>query len=105
MKKNKGLFYILAAISSICIICLVAVVAINMSSTGTKASNYVKEFGGNPNVYDQIISLNDCTMLQEQFDQADENLQLHQPGTAQYQWSIGYMKAADDRMKEIGCSK
>lgn len=66
---------------------------------------YMKEYGGNPDVYNRILNGTDCTALQNEFNQADENLKLQEPGTPQYKWGLGYMKAVDQRMKEIGCYK
>lgn len=64
---------------------------------------YVNEYGGNPDIYSKILSMTDCAGLQKEFDQAEANLQA--PGTEQYKWGLGYMKASDDRMREIGCYK
>lgn len=103
-KKNKAAFYIFAIVSSFCILCVVAVIAIEAGEGTSKtktASDYVTEFGGSPDTYTRILTLTDCTALQNEFNQAEANLQ--EPGTPQYQWGLGYMKAADDRMKEIGC--
>ena len=54
-------------------------------------ADFVKEFGGNPDVYDRILKMTECPALQEEFNIAEENT------------NIGYMKAADQRMREIGC--
>lgn len=102
--KNKFLFYIFAVVSSLCIICIVAAVAIQAGENSSKAktaSDYMDEFGGNPDVYARILAMTDCAALQNEFDQAEDNLQ--EPGTPQYRWGLGYMKASDDRMREIGC--
>lgn len=103
-KNNKVLFYVLAVVSSLCLLCAVAAIAMQAGDTspGIKtASDYMDEFGGNPDVYARILAMTDCAALQNEFDQAEANLQ--QPGTPQYRWGLGYMKASDDRMKEIGC--
>lgn len=71
--------------------------------TLTPAETYLDQYGGMLEVYQRILTLTDCTALQNEFDQADKNLKLQQPGTEQYQWGIGYMNAADQRMKDIGC--
>lgn len=84
------------------IVLWIATIACGSSAPKT-ADDYVREHGGNVDVYNRILSLIDCTLLQEEFDQADENLKLQEPGTPQYKWSIGYMAAADDRMKELAC--
>jgi hypothetical protein len=67
--------------------------------------DYMKEYGGNPDVYQRILTSTDCTVLQKEFDQADANMKSQLPGTPQYKWGIGYMNAADNKMKEIGCYK
>lgn len=97
-KKNSLVFYFLAIVSSLCIICIVFIVAMQWSE---RKPDYMSEFGGNPEVYARIQSLSDCAALQSEFDQAESNLQ--EPGTPQYRWGLGYMKASDDRMREIGC--
>jgi hypothetical protein len=102
MKNKKWIGYLAAVFISLCIICLVAVIAIETSDTVTK-TDYIKEYGGNPEVYARIAASNDCAALQNEFDQAEQNLSLQAPGTPEYKWGLGYMKASDDRMKEIGC--
>lgn len=108
MKKSKPIF-VIAIIFSFCIVCAVAALAINASERiNTKAmtaEQYVKEYGGNPDVYSDILALTDCTVLQEKFNQANANLNNQSAGTQQYKWSLGYMAASDDRMKDIGCYK
>ena len=73
------------------------------SSTSKTVDDYMREYGGNPDVYNRILSLTDCTLLQEEFDIASENNQRATPGTAEYKETIGYMVAADDRMKALDC--
>jgi hypothetical protein len=106
MKGNKFIFIILSVVSSCCIVCGVAALAIQASETTQSkksASDYMDEYGGNPDVYARILSSTDCATLQNEFDQAEENLTLQEPGTPEYSWGLGYMKASDDRMREIGC--
>lgn len=69
------------------------------------AADYIKQYGGSADVYNRILSSTDCIALQADFDQADANLKLHDPGTALYKMGEGYMAAADNRMKAIGCYK
>jgi hypothetical protein len=85
------------------VIALILLRACDASATVKTADHYVNEYGGNVQVYERILALDDCSALQEEFDQADENTQLQEPGTPQYRWSIGYMEASNDRMEEIGC--
>ena len=64
---------------------------------------YVEIFGGTAAVYDRILRLSDCAELRAEFDQAEENARLHEPGTEQRRSSIGHMTATDDRMEELEC--
>lgn len=105
MKKNKLLSYLIAVTISICVMCIVAALGIQASEQNkTKtADQYFEEFGGNIDVYVEILALTDCKLLQEKFDIASANNSREQAGTQQYRWTLGYMKASDDRMREIGC--
>jgi len=86
------------------IVLLLASLACGSSASTLKtADDYVKEFGGNMDVYNNILSLTDCTLLQEEFDIASENNQRETPGTPEHKQSLGYMTAADERMKELDC--
>jgi hypothetical protein len=58
---------------------------------------------GDPAVYQRIASLTDCTMLQAEFDQAEENNGRVPAGSDQAEWTLAYMEAADARMQEVGC--
>jgi hypothetical protein len=72
---------------------------------GGGGDSYQSEYGGSPAVYQRIAAETDCDALQVQFDQASAN---HDRDTAAgdleaMRWSTGYMAAADDRMRAIGC--
>ena len=67
------------------------------------AAEYFATYGGNLDVYKEILSLTDCALLQEKFDIASANNGRAQPGTVQFRWTLGYMTAADDRMRSAGC--
>lgn len=75
------------------------------SSTSKTADDYLKEYGGNRDIYIKILALESCSDLQSEFNTASENNSLNEPGTTLYKATIGYMKAADDRMKELSCYK
>src|SRR3990170_4166512 len=66
---------------------------------------YVAKYGGNRDVYVQILSIADCAKLQEQFDLASQNNSRETPGTPEFKWTTGYMVAADNTMKKVGCYK
>jgi len=73
------------------------------SSAPKTVDDYMQEYGGNLDVYNKILSLTDCDLLQEEFDQAYANSEKNEPGTIQHKWTVGYMTAADDRMKALNC--
>ena len=66
--------------------------------------DYVQEFGGDITIYTRILEMTDCTELQREFERADDNAKLQEPGTQDYRASIGYRTAADNRMKEVECA-
>ena len=66
---------------------------------------YMDEYGGNPEVYQGIISSKDCEYLQEKFDIAASNNSTYQAGTDKFKYTQGYMKSSEKRMKEIGCNQ
>ena len=84
------------------IVLLLASLACGSSAPKT-VDDYVREYGGNPDIYNRILSLTDCTLLQEEFDIASENNQGAVAGTAEHKETTGYMVAADARMKELDC--
>jgi hypothetical protein len=44
---------------------------------------------GNPEVDDRIAAETDCTALQSEFDQAAANNDRAEPGTNQFDWTLG----------------
>lgn len=58
---------------------------------------------GSQAVYDRIDGLTDCTQLQTEFDTASANYDRAEAGSSQALAATAYMKAADARMKEVGC--
>lgn len=81
---------------------LLSILACGGSAAKT-ADDYFNEYGGNRDVYARILSLDDCTALQVEFDQASENNLSETPGSPAFKWTTGYMVTADTRMKELGC--
>ena len=71
--------------------------------TPSPAQKYFEEYGGRIEVYEEIFSLTDCTVLQERFEIAYDNNQRETPGTPLSKVTLGYMTAIDDHMKTIGC--
>ena len=64
---------------------------------------YVNNYGGDINLYIKILSMDDCATLQEQFDTFHYDNQHAAAGSDVFQWTQGYMAAADNRMKALGC--
>jgi hypothetical protein len=60
---------------------------------------------GSAAVYERIAALTDCAALQREFDTAEANgARDRAAGKAeQAEWSVAYMKAADERMRALRC--
>ena len=60
---------------------------------------------GNPAVYAEIARETDCDRLQEMFDiaAANHDRELAAGRLEQAEWAVGYMAAADARMRAVGC--
>lgn len=119
----KTIVVILASIVAFCVLCLAcnwvlqtfypsapqptsSPIPVNTQIIPTPTSpaqTYLDEYGGNIEVYNEIFSLTDCAALQEKFNIASDNNTRAEPGTAEFKWTLGYMTAADERMKFIGC--
>ena len=77
---------------------LTAVVALVSCGNST-----TQERPGNPAVFDDIATETDCTALQETFDRAEANYWRAEPESDERGWTLEYMKAANERMVDIGC--
>ena len=60
---------------------------------------------GSPEVYQRIAGLSDCRLLQGEFDTASANHGRSGASLAQMEAASGYMAAADERMRAVGCYK
>lgn len=105
VKNNLIAIGIVALILCLVAVCCFATTSYLFPSPPHTTEQYMKEYGGNPDVYNRILTNGDCGSLQAEFNQAATNLELHEPGTPQYKWSVGYMAAANQRMKELNCNK
>lgn len=96
--KHRSLVVLLALSSAV-----TPVVACSDSPEATKTTTTTRP--GNADVYVRIEAEADCSKLQQMFDQAYENHERDNAGgrTEQMRWSTGYMDAADERMKKLGC--
>ncbi|HAE59373.1 MAG TPA: hypothetical protein DCG54_07665 [Anaerolineae bacterium] len=102
-KKNQNIVIGILIVVILCILsCACLFVYLNFAEVDTP-DEYLKEYGGSPEVYAELLTSNDCNALQESFDQAYLNNQRHEPGTNGAMWTSGYMTAAHQRMEEIGC--
>ena len=123
-KRPPFILFALGALSLLCILCLIANSAMDAlgliptstpspipipshtpppTATPNPIEPYVNEYGGNPDVYAEILSITDCNELQTKFEIAYANNQRETPGTKEFRWTLGYMTATDDHMREIGC--
>lgn len=59
---------------------------------------------GGAAVYDRIGGLSDCAALQQEFDTAYRDNSRAEPGSEQFDVTLSYMNAAQDRMEEVDCS-
>ena len=57
---------------------------------------------GSPLVYERIEQETSCASLQQEFDRAAATNESAS-SSAEREWSLAYMQAADDRMSELGC--
>lgn len=102
--KKRNLIIGCFALLAVILLCVFLLVIIGNSQPETP-DEYVAEYGGVRNEYVEILELNDCELLQEKFDISSENNARQTTGTPLFKMTLGYMKAADERMKEIGCYK
>jgi hypothetical protein len=58
---------------------------------------------GEAAVYDRITSETNCESLQAEFDQAMSNVGARPSGDSLRTTSLAYAKAADARMRSLGC--
>lgn len=71
--------------------------------TPDPAQAYVDQHGGSLEAYRRIRAMTDCTVLQGEFDQAAANHDAAEAGSPAALAATGFMTAADDRMRELGC--
>ena len=90
------------ALLAILLLCLVMLAC--GAPTLRTPGDYVKEFGGHLTTYVEILKMTDCTELERDFEQANENVLLQEPGTQEYKEFVGYRTAAENRMKEVECT-
>jgi hypothetical protein len=101
-KRNNALFVTVFVGGCLCLLFIVIAFAFFQPEPKT-VDDFMQKYGGNPTVYSEILSSIDCAALQNYFDTAYSNNQTEAPGTQQHKWSLGYMAAANKRMKEINC--
>lgn len=132
-KKRSPIFYIALAVAGVigfCILCLVSTSIMDAmgilptaaptlsapttqpqttqptstpASTESPAAKYLQEYGGSEQAYLEILTSTDCAFLQQKFETAYANNQRETPGTEAFRWTLGYMTAIDDHMRQINC--
>ena len=70
---------------------------------GSAVDQYMADYGGSEAVYSEILAEADCTNLQASFDHSSALNDAAEAGSDQARSTTGYMTAADDRMRAIGC--
>lgn len=58
---------------------------------------------GSQAVYDRISGETGCVQLQQEFDTASASHDRATAGSSAAEAATGYMEAANDRMKSLGC--
>jgi hypothetical protein len=84
------------------ILCLASLACLGPSLA--TPGDYMEDFGGNMTVYTRILYMTDCTELQRELERAEENAKLQEPGTQEYKAAMGYQTAADNHLKDVGCT-
>lgn len=120
--KKKVVIIVLVSLLILCLICFIVSLFIpdtqtavenlvtqptpeppTTAPTPSQAETYFEQYGGSLQVYEDILLMTDCAILQEKFDLAAGNNDRATPGTKESSWTLGYMMVADDRMEELGC--
>ena len=70
---------------------------------GSPADRYMTAYGGDRSAYERILSSN-CAALQEELDRATESNTVAELGSVWHLTTLGYMAAAEDRMKAADCA-
>lgn len=102
-KQRNTLIGLAVVLLCICVAFAGFYALLSGNSDPQSAADFAKEYGGNVDVYQQILLSNDCDWLQGQFDTAYANSEQSEPGTVNHKRATGFMTASDKRMKEIGC--
>jgi len=103
-KKKYTLVVVVVLLACICVVSIGLTWTFWDSGPQT-ADDYASQYGGNVDVYAQILASNDCAWLQGQFDNAYATSQANAPGTVHHKRATGFMTASNTRMEEIGCYK
>ena len=69
---------------------------------GSPADRYMSAYGGDRSTYERILSSN-CAALLEELDRATESNSVAELGSVRHLTSLGYLAAAEDRLKAADC--
>ncbi|GAB4427994.1 MAG: hypothetical protein Kow002_16910 [Anaerolineales bacterium] len=89
----------------VCIVALTLYIILFSGSSPQTSAEFAEEYGGTVELYQKIFAAHDCTWLSEQRENAHITYQNFPPGSSAYQRAKGTIKAAEKRMKEIGCEE
>lgn len=90
--------FLAGLVALVLVLTVFSVVRGSLSGTPTLAAR-----PGSVAVYQRIEALTDCTAIQAEFDQAYADHEAAPAGAPGREWTVGYMDAANDRMKALGC--
>lgn len=98
---------VVLTVAVLSVIMLVGVVGINavLQAAGPVdlPQQYVKEYGGDLEVYEEIFTSTDCAELQTFYDSASQSEAAAAPGSAEHRESTGYLTAAEVTLQGVGC--
>ena len=66
-------------------------------------SDYMDKYGGELFIYTWILSVKDCTILEQEFARLREERKQKVKGSVAQSLIAGYMQAVSDRLKMMGC--
>lgn len=78
-------------------------VAAEAETTTPEPTATPDERPGEATVYAEIEAETDCAALQETFDRGFASTERAEAGSMVHEAGLAYMKAADERMKELDC--
>jgi hypothetical protein len=92
-----------AVVILVIVVFLILIGCTNSDEPEKTVEYYMDEYGGMPEVYEEILATTNCDTLWEKFWVASENNDRQTPGTSLFKITLGYMEAAWDQMEKYDC--